>query len=102
MRITPLQQRIMVRRHAEQALDDLARLIVTHRAEILRRNELRTNSIGIHEYGDRTWHLPTLRLVSEAIDELADGLFYLTPPLARTAGDLVWDPAGDTVYRVAL
>ncbi len=80
-------QMMMVERHVDDALDDLADLLIRHRSEIRRRTIARVSSIGIAEYGDRTWHRGPLELQSEAIDELADGAFYLVPRRARDAGE---------------
>lgn len=81
------EQMRMVEQHVDAALDDLMALLVHRRAEIRRRTIMRVSSIGVAEYGDRTWHLDHAALTSEAIDELADGAFYLVPPRARIAGE---------------
>ncbi len=98
---SPTQMRL-VEKHVDAALDDLANLLIRHRSEIRRRTIDRVSSIGIVEYGDRTWHRGDLALQSEAIDELADGAFYLVPSLARRAGDLVAVEGADGVWRVAV
>ncbi|MCW2924412.1 MAG: hypothetical protein JWM98_1816 [Thermoleophilia bacterium] len=85
--IEATEQMRMVEQHVDAALDDLAALLLARRPEIRRRTILRVSSIGLAEYGDRTWHRDEVALESEAIDELADGAFYLVPRRARAAGE---------------
>jgi hypothetical protein len=87
--ITPAQQRELCERHVDEALDRLEAFMRRHRGEIRRQMLLRVMSIGLADYGDRTWHAGDERLEGEAIAELADGAFYLTPVVARAAGSLV-------------
>lgn len=77
----------MVERYADAALDDLMAMLVHRRSEIRAMLIDRMSTLGIDEYGDRTWHLPDDACAHEAMQELADGGFYLTPPRARAAGD---------------
>lgn len=84
----PLDEQMrMVEAYADDALDALEELLRSQRVEIRRRLVERVSTEGVEVYGDRTWHLPAPRCVVEAIDELADGGFYLVPPIARRAGD---------------
>lgn len=86
--IEPAEQLRMLEAHVDAAIDELVELLLTHRTSIRVRAIERVASLGLSQYGDRTWHLPGPRLLVEAIDELADGAFYLVPQLARDAGDL--------------
>lgn len=82
-------QRQLYTRHAEAAFDGLLQRMNTQRAQLIELGAARAfRDVGVHEYGDSTYHKPTVQLGEETDAELADAIFYEHIRVARQAGDL--------------
>lgn len=89
MQISLDRQKQMYERHADEAARELSVLLAEHRDELVALGAERAfETVGVHEYGDRTYRLDDGRLRTEALAELADAIFYLHIGLARKSGEL--------------
>ena len=89
MRVPLDTQRELYARHAAAAVDHLLARLAARRDELVALGEARAfRDVGVHEYGDSTYHLSPERLAEETDAELADAIFYAQIALARDAGDL--------------
>ncbi len=82
-------QRKLYEQHAESAFDVLLQRMHEHRDRLIALGAARAfRDVGVHEYGDSTYHKPTKQLGDETDAELADAIFYEHIRVARHAGDL--------------
>lgn len=89
MRVPLEQQREAYRLHAHAATDRLLARLAERRAELVTLGMTRAfDTVGVHEYGDSTYHRSPAELGDETDAELADAIFYAHIELAREAGDL--------------
>ena len=89
MRVPVEQQRTAYRQHAADAGRALLAMLEARMDELVELGfERAFDTVGVHEYGDSTYHKPAASLDTEAAAELADAIFYLHIPIARDAGDL--------------
>lgn len=89
MEIPLERQKELYDRHARASARELGELLSTCGDELIRLGRERAfTTVGVHEYGDRTYRHDDSRLRQEALAELADAIFYLHIRHAREAGEL--------------
>jgi hypothetical protein len=82
------RQRELFDRHAPAAAIELQKWLCFEAPALIARAAERVFTVGLDDYGDKTYHLRDVELVDEMFDELADGIFYAHIGVARRAGDL--------------
>lgn len=89
MRIPIERQLELYDQHADAAYDALLVQMHERRDELIALGRERAfRSVGVHQYGDRTYFSDPATLRDEADAELADAIFYVHIPVAINAGDL--------------
>ena len=62
--------------HSRQSTFALMALLNRNKDEIVRLSRERAFTVGLTEYGDKSWHLGLERLKIETLEELADAVLY--------------------------
>lgn len=73
---TAFQQRRIIEHYAHAAADRVARRLIAHSNRLAVLAIDRGATIGIAEYGDKTFHKPSNELIGEIDPELADAIWY--------------------------
>ncbi len=89
MRVPIDTQRRLYAEHAETAFDALIERMVAERSELIALGAARAfRDVGVHEYGDSTYHKSDEQLADETDAELADAIFYQHIRVAKRLGAL--------------
>lgn len=89
MRVPIDTQRKLYAEHAEAAFDALLERLVAERSEFIALGAARAfRDVGVHEYGDATYHKTDAQLAEETAAELADAIFYEHIRVAKRLGAL--------------
>lgn len=93
MQMTKAQQHAVYQHYSRRALHALMVMAGQRFDQILTRGDDRAfqDGGGFDQYGDATMQLPTEAALLEAVDELADGVFYMAKVLwDREGRPVVW------------
>ena len=76
LKYTPQKQRSIVNRNIRQSTFSLMSILGANISRIETMAVERANTLGLEEYGDKSFHYDSDKLLEEIFEELADAIFY--------------------------
>jgi len=82
------QQLEIIRRFAKQGAFRVSALMLRRQVDVIRMCEDRAMTVGLSEYGDKSFHLALPAIEQETMEELADATLYQIVYSAKERGTI--------------